>query len=449
MAASGASMFRRQHLRTGRVTLSIRPTTLAQFGVKSVLRPTQVFLCSATACTRQASAFPQSRRRRGRQLVVRAVAMVNVDFASPSLLLGTMLIGCGVLLLNLRNFQNKVSRDADIVVAAMVSIVGSTLIFQGWRLDPLLLLCQALTTSVAFWYGLETFRLRSKEADVPTPQLPPGLGSDSPLLDPVQQAAAAAAQQQQFYQANAGFPPGGPGIPFLPAGSESYYPWGSPDAADSAASTSGRAAGSFSETIQYDYYGNPIMPPELVYNTSSSSNGNGNGNSGGYNGYNGPAAYGAASGSSYDAGGSSGGGIAYGGGGGVYGAAGGPPGIGYGTTGGPGATPGSSYGGPYVPAGPPSPSLPQMSSELEEGQQQPLASSSGSGSSSSKYFGTGAAPMGPFGGALGSSYDEFGASTANPGPVGQGLGSAGVGGGGGRGKATSRLDLFEQVDDWE
>lgn len=66
----------------------------------------------------------------------------------------------------MRNLENKVSRDADIVVAAMVSIVGSTLIFQGWRLDPLLLLCQALTTSVAFWYGVETFRLRSKEADM-------------------------------------------------------------------------------------------------------------------------------------------------------------------------------------------------------------------------------------------------------------------------------------------
>jgi hypothetical protein len=41
-----------------------------------------------------------------------------------------------------RNVQREVSRDADIVVAAMISIVGSTLIFQGWRLDPLLLLCQ-------------------------------------------------------------------------------------------------------------------------------------------------------------------------------------------------------------------------------------------------------------------------------------------------------------------
>lgn len=42
----------------------------------------------------------------------------------------------------MRNVENRVSRDADIVVAAMLSIVGSTLIFQGWRLDPLLLLCQ-------------------------------------------------------------------------------------------------------------------------------------------------------------------------------------------------------------------------------------------------------------------------------------------------------------------
>jgi hypothetical protein len=117
--------------------------------------------------------------------------MVNVDFASPSLVLGAALIGCGVLLLQvrstvaqissqhermelircycgfvgadmghayklenttvtrvnhahlqMRNMQTQISRDADIVVAAMVSIVGSTLIFQGWRLDPLLLLCQ-------------------------------------------------------------------------------------------------------------------------------------------------------------------------------------------------------------------------------------------------------------------------------------------------------------------
>lgn len=49
--------------------------------------------------------------------------------------------------MQVRNMQREVSRDADIVVAAMISIVGSTLIFQGWRLDPLLLLCQVRGTA--------------------------------------------------------------------------------------------------------------------------------------------------------------------------------------------------------------------------------------------------------------------------------------------------------------
>eukprot|EP00879_Flechtneria_rotunda_P013398 GHRR01013988.1.p1 GENE.GHRR01013988.1~~GHRR01013988.1.p1 ORF type:complete len:435 (+),score=202.23 GHRR01013988.1:589-1893(+) len=108
------------------------------------------------------------------------LAMINVDFASPSLVLGVTLIGCGIALLQVRNMQKEVSRDADIVVAAMISIVGSTLIFQGWRLDPLLLLCQALTTSVAFWYGLETFKLRAQvtedEGTDVAGQLPPPEG---------------------------------------------------------------------------------------------------------------------------------------------------------------------------------------------------------------------------------------------------------------------------------
>ncbi|WIA40379.1 hypothetical protein OEZ86_013743 [Tetradesmus obliquus] len=109
--------------------------------------------------------------------------MINVDFASPSLVLGITLIGCGIALLQVRNVQREVSRDADIVVAAMISIVGSTLIFQGWRLDPLLLLCQALTTSVAFWYGLETFKLRgqmAEEEDQIAGQLPPPEGFNQP-----------------------------------------------------------------------------------------------------------------------------------------------------------------------------------------------------------------------------------------------------------------------------
>jgi len=150
----------------------------------------------------------------------------------------------------MRNMQAQVSRDADIVVAAMVSIVGSTLIFQGWRLDPLLLLCQALTTSVAIWYGLEAFRLRSKVSDgegvageLPPPEEPVdyrAFGGQGP-------GQAMSTQQQA---------PGGVGArawsPADDATAGVSGRWGLPPRE---LSSSGLPIG---ETIAYDYYGNPI-----------------------------------------------------------------------------------------------------------------------------------------------------------------------------------------------
>ncbi|EFJ44404.1 hypothetical protein VOLCADRAFT_121328 [Volvox carteri f. nagariensis] len=452
MAALGSSLLRQRHLHHGRVGIMLHPVIVAQLGLRSILRPTQAIVCPMRVYTRKGSAFPRRHRCSGRQLVVRAVAMVNVDFASPSLLLGTMLIGCGVLLLNLRNFQNKVSRDADIVVAAMVSIVGSTLIFQGWRLDPLLLLCQALTTSVAFWYGLETFRLRSKEADTPPPQLPPGVGPpDAAPQDFLQQAAAAAAQQQQqqqqqYYQAGPGFPPPGSGLPYLPPGNESYYPWGNPS--DAAASTSDQATGLYGETIQYDYYGNPIMQQqqEPVYSGRGYSNVTFGG-----------AMYGAP-GDPYSRIGE-GSDSAYGGSG-MYGAAGAPESSGYDTSGSTAGSPGPSYAGPFSgpAAPPPPPGVSQTSAQPFDG--------SGPGAPG---------PLGPYGRTPGFLYDRgFGAgSLSDGGPWGPdaappaaaaaaeggaaggqqpsgGVSGSGIGGGGvARGRGASRLELYEQVDDWE
>lgn len=85
---------------------------------------------SPTAALRrrgQRAYLPRGKRSR---VQVAPTAMINVDFASPSLVLGAGLIGCGVLLLQMRSLKRKISRDADIVIAAMISIVGSTLIFQ-------------------------------------------------------------------------------------------------------------------------------------------------------------------------------------------------------------------------------------------------------------------------------------------------------------------------------
>ncbi|KAG1680737.1 hypothetical protein FOA52_008069 [Chlamydomonas sp. UWO 241] len=197
-----------------------------------------------------------SPRRTGRTAIsVLPLAMVNVDFASPSLALGAALIGCGVLLLQIRNMQSNISRDADIVVAAMVSIVGSTLIFQGWRLDPLLLLCQALTTSVAIWYGLEAFRLRSKAvAD--------DGGIAGALAPPAEEPVDY--RSQQFgggSQAQGG--QGGVDPYFRPwagmggdagGGAPSSARWGLPPPDTTS------AGASFGDTLRYDYYGNAIEP---------------------------------------------------------------------------------------------------------------------------------------------------------------------------------------------
>lgn len=107
---------------------------------------------AAVACSTPAAGLavalprrrPQAARRgRSRALAVAPLAMINVDFASPSLALGAMLIGCGVVLLQMRTVQRKISRDADIVVAAMISIVGSTMIFQARYFTALFFISRA------------------------------------------------------------------------------------------------------------------------------------------------------------------------------------------------------------------------------------------------------------------------------------------------------------------
>lgn len=89
------------------------------------------------------------------------VAMVNVD-VSPSVILGVGLIGAGVSLWQIRQARPWISRDYDVVVSCISLLVGGILIFQGWRLDPLLLFGQLMTTGAAVSFGIEALRLRSQ-----------------------------------------------------------------------------------------------------------------------------------------------------------------------------------------------------------------------------------------------------------------------------------------------
>jgi Ycf66 protein N-terminus len=103
-----------------------------------------------------------SRRARDRRSnTVQPLAMVNVD-VSPSVILGVGLIGAGVSLWQIRQSKPWISKDYDVVVSCISLLVGGILIFQGWRLDPLLLFGQLMTTGAAVSFGVEALRLRSE-----------------------------------------------------------------------------------------------------------------------------------------------------------------------------------------------------------------------------------------------------------------------------------------------
>lgn len=70
------------------------------------------------------------------------------------------MIAAGAVLYQLRNSRPDVTKDFDIVLSCIAIFAGGILVFQGWRLDPLLLFGQLLTAGAALSFGVEALRLR-------------------------------------------------------------------------------------------------------------------------------------------------------------------------------------------------------------------------------------------------------------------------------------------------
>ncbi len=85
--------------------------------------------------------------------------MVNFG-SNPAFILGIALALCGVALYAMRSVRPELSRDHDIFFAAIALISGLILMFQGWRLDPLLLLGQLSLAGSAIFFAVENIRLR-------------------------------------------------------------------------------------------------------------------------------------------------------------------------------------------------------------------------------------------------------------------------------------------------
>lgn len=85
--------------------------------------------------------------------------MVNFGLNSASIL-GIFLAVAGAGLYFLRSVRPELARDHDIFFAAVGLLCGFILLFQGWRLDPILQFGQFLLTGSAIFFAVETIRLR-------------------------------------------------------------------------------------------------------------------------------------------------------------------------------------------------------------------------------------------------------------------------------------------------
>lgn len=86
--------------------------------------------------------------------------MVNFGLNSASIL-GIFLAVAGAGLYFLRTVRPELSRDHDIFFAAIGLLCGFILLFQGWRLDPILQFGQVLLTGSAIFFAVESIRMRS------------------------------------------------------------------------------------------------------------------------------------------------------------------------------------------------------------------------------------------------------------------------------------------------
>jgi hypothetical protein len=91
---------------------------------------------------------------------VSILAQVNVG-ATPATFLGIFLAVAGAALYFVRNVKPDLARDHDIFFAAVGLLCGFILIFQGWRLDPILQFLQLMLVGSIVFFAYESIRLRS------------------------------------------------------------------------------------------------------------------------------------------------------------------------------------------------------------------------------------------------------------------------------------------------
>jgi len=90
----------------------------------------------------------------------------------PSTFVGVGLTLIGFILYFVKTKKPDVSRDYDLFFSSVGLLCGGILIFQGWRLDPILLLCQILSSATAIFFIGESLWLRGTNSKNLTSMIP-------------------------------------------------------------------------------------------------------------------------------------------------------------------------------------------------------------------------------------------------------------------------------------
>ena len=85
--------------------------------------------------------------------------MVNFGLNAAAIL-GLFLAVAGAGLFFLRSIRPELARDYDIFFAAVGLLCGIILLFNGWRLDPILQFGQFLLTGTTIFFAVESIRMR-------------------------------------------------------------------------------------------------------------------------------------------------------------------------------------------------------------------------------------------------------------------------------------------------
>lgn len=86
--------------------------------------------------------------------------MILFDLDFTSLLALTLLIFSVFYYLSCQT--KLVIKDSDVLFSSLILLNGGILLFQGWRLDPLLLFTEIVSTLLIIWFAIENINLRDR-----------------------------------------------------------------------------------------------------------------------------------------------------------------------------------------------------------------------------------------------------------------------------------------------